>query len=210
MSLMNAAGCCCCIGTCACMPSSITITIPAWSTTSNMVFLSMPATTVIAYKCCFSYDGIARFTYRFTSIYMGSYTDAGCTPALAIPVYFNFYIAHNVYYSSYPNCELEFNAGLFRSYYSSPCVFCVDTPLVINATTVCDKCGTNEVCGRTNTYMEEFLNSFFANDSCTCATAVYSEGSDGGNLQFFPFNCSLPSSIGFSFNGDPLTFFTIT
>jgi len=58
--------------------------------------------------------------------------------------------------------------------------------------------------------MENFLSSFFANDSCTCSLPVYSEASDGGNLQLFPNNCSLPSSIGFSFNGDPQVFFTIT
>lgn len=206
MSLMGK--CCCCTGTCACMPSSITITIPAWSTTSAVGFLSMPATTVTAYKCCFSYGGESRFVYRFTSIYMGSYTDSACTPTLTIPVYFNFFIGYNIFNTS---CNLEFNAGLFHSSYSgTPCVFCVNTPLVINATTVCDKCGTNEVCSRTNTYMENFLSSFFANDSCTCSLPVYSEASDGGNLQLFPNNCSLPSSIGFSFNGDPQVFFTIT
>ena len=205
MSLMGK--CCCGCGTCACMPSSITINIPAWSTTSNLVFVSMPATTVTAYKCCFSYDGEPRFVYRFTSIYMGSFTDNLCSPPLTnVPIYFNCFIGYNIFTS----CNLEFSALLFRTGFSgTPCVYCVDTPLVINATTVCDKCGTNEVCSRTNTYMQEFLNSFFANDSCTCASAVYTDISDGG-IQLLPSNCSFPSSIGFSFNGEPQVVLTIT
>lgn len=155
MSLMNSRGaCCCCNNTapnCNCLASSISVDIPAWSYGSY----SCPAQTVIAYKCCFTF-GDSYFVYRATAINIGTtLSNVYLCSTFSLKTYFIFYILYaNFAVSDF--CKINIQASIIteNSYRSSgTCFTCVNTPLVINATTACYGMSTNNICSFTNTFM---------------------------------------------------------
>jgi len=172
MSLLNAA-CCCCNNTapnCACLASSITVDIPAWSYGSY----SCPAQTIIAYKCCYTISSASYFTYRASAINIGTTysTRSGCS-TLNLNTYFVFFIQYqnsffinfcNIFIGAYIVTEDSFQQG------SAPftCYPCVNTPLVIDSSTACYGITTNNLCSYTNTFEAKIFPSYFST-ATSCA-----------------------------------------
>lgn len=168
MSLIMAfkSGCCCCNNTapnCNCLASSISVDIPAWSYGSY----SCTAQTVIAYKCCYTY-GDTIFTYRATAIHIGTTysTRFGCS-TLNLNTYFVFFIKYsnastanycNIFTQAFIVTEDSFREG------NVPfnCYTCVNTPLVIDASTACYGINTNNLCNYANSFEQAVPVSYFS------------------------------------------------
>lgn len=217
MSLMMAfkSGCCCCNNTapnCACLASSITVDIPAWSYGS----LSCPAQTVIAYKCCFTF-GDTYFVYRATAINIGTtLSNVPLCTTFSLNTYFIFYILYsNSAQANFCKISLEASIVTEDSYRSSgTCFTCVNTPLVIDATTACYGMSTNNICNLTNTFMTTnqrdvswFTSAtncaFLTFPNCTNETIKTSTVQSATSYS----NCSKPNSIEVKFG---TTEFTMT
>ena len=135
MSLMMA-GCCCggCNGTCECMPSSITISVPAFSSTDpyNGDITSYAAQNVVLYLCCFVnyYTGFTNFLYRSNGIASGTRTFASPFSGITKPMYSFFTAYNNIVGSTYSSCTWTFRAYIGVSvsfnegglYYGEDCV----------------------------------------------------------------------------------------
>ena len=180
MSLMNAAGCCCCTttATCNCLPSSYQMTFQSFTVhlvlNGNPLNFTVPAQTVTAYKCCFTYDlgdgyGVQnRIVYRPSLINIGTYYPSR-------PLYFAIYFGVNLIETLYLPCVVEMQYAIFSpNYHTNTSSFCFNTPSVIDANTACHFVGTNETCydpsGNlfSNTFMQLTVNSYF--DDCACPT----------------------------------------
>ena len=134
MSLMMGA-CCCggCNGTCECMPSSITISVPAFSYTSPYSpyeVTSYAAQNVVLYLCCFVnyYTGFTNFLYRSNGIASGTTTVSSFTKTK-----YSFFTAYNniVGYTSssctwmfkaYIGVNVAFDDDQNSPYYGEDCV----------------------------------------------------------------------------------------
>ena len=184
MSLM---GKCCCggcstISTCGCLPSSIQISFPTFTITLSIGTYTVPAQTVTAYKCCFTYDAndgqgpADRVVYRPSLINIGTYTDTNCSPSVNLPVYFAMYAGISLFnYPVLQPCVAEFSFAIFMpTYHSGNCTPCYGSPLVIDATNACHFVGTNETCYHPsgnlfqNTFIQLAPHSYF--DNCVCPT----------------------------------------
>jgi len=180
MSLMNAAGCCCCATPiCNCLPSSYQMTFQSFTVhlvlNGNPLNYTVPAQTVTAYKCCFSYDsgdgyGVQnRIVYRPSLINIGTYYPS-------IPLYFAIHFGVDTNYATqYNPCVVQVEFVIFSpNYHTNTSSFCFNTPSVINANTACHFVGTNETCydpdGNlfSNTFMQGAILSYF--DDCACPT----------------------------------------
>ena len=217
MSLMNSrGGCCCCNNTapnCNCLASSVTVDIPAWSYGSY----SCPAQTVIAYKCCFTFGSQNYFVYRATPINIGTtVSNLSLCSTFFLNTYFAFFINYNnIPISNF--CKISMKAsiiqeGSFRS--SGTCYTCVDTPLVIDATTACYGMSTNNLCSYPNMFMStnEQPESWFTN-ATSCGNLQYPDCTNVGVISSTNFigiantNCSKINSFPVKFG---TTEFTMT
>jgi hypothetical protein len=220
MSLM---GKCCCGGgggcdtapTCACLATSISIAIPAWT----YIGASCSAQTVVAHLCCFTDGGNDYQVYRTTPILV--YTDTlslpGCSPDVSLPYYFVIYFLRGC--STCGPCEFEVQAGIVSSYYFNVnnipediCELCVTTPLTINSTTKCDGITTNNICGYSNTFISNSLLSFFTycNPSTRCTLKLQTYYSASSLIvNSLSNNCDKPSSVTITFGTTPIVL-TIT
>ena len=188
MSLMGK--CCCCetTSTCACLPSSIQMTIQTFTYTDSAGSIVIPTQTVTAYQCCFAYDagdgyGVKnRIVYRPSLINIGSRNDTRCSPTLTVPLYLLIYLGINLFSTNYASCVVEMYWTIFRENYCTPpqsgnCtnILCSPTPSVIDTNTACHFVGTNEICYDSagnlylNTFMQDFISSYF--DDCACIYA---------------------------------------
>jgi len=207
MSLM---GKCCCggcstISTCNCLPSSYQISFPSFTITLYIGTYTVPAQTITAYKCCFTYDAndgqgsVDRIVYRPSLINIGTYTDTNCSPSVTLPVYFAMYLGISLFNNPATQpCVVDFNFAIFMSsYQGANCTPCYSSPLIIDATNACHFVGTNETCyflnGNffQNTFMQFAPHSYFNNCACptynaldNCCFANYSpldNGDSSGN-----------------------------
>jgi len=216
MSLMNSrGGCCCCNNTapnCDCLASSISVNIPAWSYGSY----SCAAQTVIAYKCCFTF-GSTYFVYRATAINIGTtLSNVYLCTTFSLNTYFIFYILYsNTAAANFCKIGIEASIVTEDSYNSGgTCFTCVNTPLVIDATTACYGMSTNNICSFTNTFMTTnqrdvswFTSAtncaFLSFPNCTDQTVITSSIINSNSYS----NCSKPNSFPVKFG---TTEFTMT
>lgn len=215
MSLMGKA----CCGTnhspqCDCLPSSLSIAIPAWSNGGY----SYAGGTVIAYKCCWRYVDLNEnapynhTVYRFTPIVVGTTTHNSCTTN----VYFNY----TIYIDQVGNtprgnpCVGDHIVTLIYSkddIYTSGCNLCV-TPRTITALTACDGVSSNLLCSQVHFGIFSYWGTVRNCDNCL--TAGWDNISNATNeFQFTLDNpCEIPSSLTATFpylSANPFTF-TIT
>jgi len=216
MSLMNSRGaCCCCNNTapnCNCLASSISVDIPAWSIGSY----SCSAQTVIAYKCCYTFQGNNFIVYRATPILVGTtLSNVYLCTTFSLDTYFVFFISYDdLVKTSYCKIQLQANIITQGNYRSSPnCFTCVDTPLVIDATTACYGISANNLCSFPNMFRTfEQPESWFSH-ATNCAFIQYPNCSDLTQYESSNFkgitntNCSKPNSFPVKFG---TTEFTMT
>ena len=192
---------------CDCLPSSLSIGIPAWSYQGN----SYAGGTVIAHKCCFNYDdGYApppyNYTlYRATPIIVGTITtNNGCTS--------DIYFCMGIYFDAYsggPVCTAHFDFMIQYASKSLPnCIPLLSNIRNITALTACDGASSNNLCSYDNTWMQSQAISWWGSIPCP-----YSQGytSSGGTI-YLTNPCVFPASVsnvGGSIFGTGLTF-TIT
>lgn len=190
MSLM---GKCCCdeycktTSTCACLPSSIQMTIQTFTHTDGAGTIVIPTQTVTAYKCCFAYDDgegrgvVNRIVYRPSLIHIGYRNDTRCSPTLIVPVYLLIYLGVHLFDANYSSCVVEMYWAIFNAQYPEPhlngnCTnyMCNLTPSVIDTNTACHFVGTNEICYNyfgnpyLNTFMQDFISSYFDDCASNC------------------------------------------
>ena len=220
MSLM---GKCCCGGgggcdtapTCACLATSISIAIPAWT----YLAASCPAQTVVAHLCCFTDGGIDYQVYRTTPILV--YTNINTNFDLCVeasdnvPFYFILWITRNC--GSCSPCEFQVNASIVSSnQYTVPeyppfmCYLCVKNPLAIDSSTSCDGITTNNLCSFSNTFVSNPALSFFTDADCVnCTGFLLQTYVSHLSVNSLLNNCDKPSSVTITFGTTPIVL-TIT
>jgi len=193
---------------CDCLPSSLSISIPAWSNGGY----SYAGGTNIAYKCCWRFVNVNQYApynhtvYRFTPIIVGTTTHNSCTTN----VYFNYAIYIDQASSSprgFP-CNATHLVSLIYSYddiYTSGCNLC-RTPRTITALTACDGVSTNLLCGPLSAFS---IGSFWG----TTRDCNYCYGAWGYSVNEPPLTlnnpCEIPSSVTATFSllsANPITF----
>jgi len=203
------------------------MTIQTFTYTDTAGSIVIPTQTVTAYQCCFTYDagdgyGVKnRIVYRPSLINIGSRNDTRCSPTLIVPVYLLIYLGINLFSANYPSCIVEMYWTIFRENYPNPprsgiCTnfLCSPTPSVIDLATACHFVGTNEVCYKPltsppilyiNTFMQNFINSYF--DDCACANNPQWTIMDSNFVKFYKqkHNCDLINVVntnpGFAASG---------
>lgn len=192
MSLMGRI-CCTSGAVCNCLPSSFSISFPAWTLTGGY---SITAQTVVAYKCCFTTtpNNQNYIVYRINSIYIGTTTVSGCTTN----VYFNFFILYpyivNPGWSCQINCRAYFSYSLPDSATLPACNLC-STTRTITELTSCD--------GITNDFLCGVGNSYFWGTTRNCISCVSGTYDNLISSRFLTLNnvCEVPATIDLTIIG---------
>ena len=201
---------------CDCLPSSLSIAIPAWSNGGY----SYAGGTVIAYTCCWRYVDLNDYApynhtlYRFTPIIVGTTTHNSCTTN----VYFNYtiYINQAGPTPSGAPCVAIHAVTLIYSkddINTSGCNLCV-TPRTITALTACDGVSSDLLCSQVTFGVGSFWGTARNCNNCEPIAAGWSNISNATNTFNLTLNnpCEIPSSTTATFpylSASPFTF-TIT
>ena len=214
MSLMNAAGCCCCITDCDCLPTSISVSVSAYSSGG----ISWSAFTAVAYKCCYtnSIYGSGQI-YRLEAVPSGTtyFSNFGnVTNYLLLMINIGGVGAGN---GSLTPCDtwIQGVTDAYSQLSSDATPHLCLVPRTFTSVNVCDGLGTDEWCSPPYEPWTNASDTWFKPGNLTncpnCTSQYITNFSFGFEYNNTPFkvSCSFPSSVFQIFhNGNPI--FTVT
>jgi hypothetical protein len=200
VSLMHAAGCCCCTTDCDCLPTSISVSVSAYSAGG----ISWSAFTAVAYKCCYT-----NSIYGSGQIYRLEAVPSGLTYISNFGNVTNYLLLMisvggiGAGQGSITNCDTWILGvtDAFSQLSSDPTPHLCLVPRTFTSVNVCDGLGTDEWCSPPYEPWTNASDSWFKPGNLTNCPACtsqfitsFSNGFDSGNSGF-KVNCSFPSSV---------------
>jgi len=185
-SLATSTTCCCSTcatpQTCGCLPSSLSIHIPAWSFSFDAAngtgttrgspnistyTLSCTARTVVAYKCCYNYQGYPwtyssrpYITYRINPISVGTVNVGGIYETHTTNAYFCYAIAYGWTGSTPDYCNFVYTSQIEASNWCGT-AFCLPNPRNDLASNPCGGITNDLLCTANDFHTGQLWVSFF-------------------------------------------------
>lgn len=133
---------------CDCLPSTFLVNIPSYTHSGGYTLI---AQSVLAYKCCYTYQASKHIVFRINPINVGTAVNNNCNT----PVFFNL----SLFYNILEGYTCQIGTTSFISYSAMvnatlPACNIYYTARSITAPTACGGISTDNLCGETNNLMQ--------------------------------------------------------